>query len=136
MASAVATPPLELVEHEEGSGDEAAEGYSVVPAEMVSEVVDGEDTEDGEGDDLLDDLELVGRECAGTDAVGGDLQAVFEEGDGPADDDDLPQSDVAVFEVTIPGEGHEDVGADEEKDGPHAVGCLSDSLDTGKIHVR
>jgi hypothetical protein len=37
---------LELVEHEEGSGDEAAEGHGVVPAELVAGVEDGEDAED------------------------------------------------------------------------------------------
>ena len=31
---------LELVEHEEGSPDEAAEGYGVVPVELVAEVKD------------------------------------------------------------------------------------------------
>ena len=100
---------LEFVEHEEGSGDEAAEGYGVVPAEVVAEVVDGEDSEDGEGDDLLDDLELVGGEGAGTDAVSRDLEAVLEEGDGPTDDDDLPEGNFAIFEMTVPSEGHEDV---------------------------
>ncbi len=52
---------LELVEHEEGSGDEAAEGYAVVPAQRVAEVEDAEYSEDRQGDDLLDDLELVGE---------------------------------------------------------------------------
>src|SRR5215469_2001783 len=91
---------------------------------MVTEVVNGEDSEDGESDDLLDDLELIGSEGAGSDAVGGDLQAVLEERDGPADDDDLPKRNLAVLEMAVPGEGHEDVGADEKKDGPHAV-CVS-----------
>ena len=52
------------MEHEEGSGDEAAEGHGMVPAEMISKVVDGEDAKNGEGDDLLDDLELVRGEGA------------------------------------------------------------------------
>lgn len=85
------------MEHEEGSGDEAAEGYGVVPVEPFAEVVDGEDAEDREGDDLLDDLELGRRESAGADAVGGDLETVLEEGDAPADEDDLPECDVFVL---------------------------------------
>ena len=97
------------MEHEEGSTDEAAEGYGVVPVEPFAEVVDGEDTEDSEGDDLLDDLELGWRESAGTDAVGGDLQAILEEGDAPADEDDFPECDIFVLEVSIPGDSHEDV---------------------------
>ena len=97
------------MEHEEGSADEAAEGYGVVPMEPFSEVIYGEDSEDAEGDDLLDDFELGGREGGGTDAVGGDLQAVLEEGDAPADKDDFPECDVFVLEVSVPGNSHEDV---------------------------
>ena len=127
---------LKLVEHEKGSGDEAAEGYGVVPAELVAEVEDGEDSEDGERDDFLHDLELIGREGARADAVGGDLEAVLEEGDRPADDDDLPEGDVAIFEMSVPGEGHEDVGADEKKDGPHAVLISVVAMNTSKIQIR
>ena len=97
------------MEHEEGSADEAAEGYGVVPVKPLSEVVDGEDAEDAEGDDLLDDFELGWREGSGADPVGGDLQAVLEEGDAPTDKDDFPESDVFVLEVSVPGDGHEDV---------------------------
>ena len=96
---------LELVEHEEGSGDEAGEGGEVIPVEAVAEVEEAEDAEDGEG--------------TGADAVCGDLQAVLEEGDGPADQDDLPKGDLFELEVAVPGKGHEDVGADKQKDGPH-----------------
>ncbi len=62
----------------------------MVPVELVAEVVDGEDSEDAEGDDLLDDLKLVWGEVAGADAVGGDLEAVLEEGDTPTDENNLP----------------------------------------------
>ena len=97
------------MEHEEGSADQAAEGYGVVPMEPFSEVVDGEDSEDAEGDDFLDDFKLGGREGAGTNAVGWDLQAVLEEGDAPADEDDFPECDLFVLEVSVPGNRHEDV---------------------------
>ena len=107
------------MEHEEGSSDEAAEGYGVVPVEPFAEVIDGEDSEDAQGDDLLDDFELGGREGGGTDAVGGDLQAVLKEGDAPADENDLPQRVLAIFQMSIPGNSHEDVGEDEKNDGPH-----------------
>ena len=56
------TKQLELVEHEEGTGDQAAEGGEVVPVHLVAEVEGGEDAEDRQRDDLLDDLELIGRE--------------------------------------------------------------------------
>jgi hypothetical protein len=114
---------LELVEHEEGSCDETAEGYCVVPVEFVTEVEDREDSEDAEGDDLLDDFELVWSEGFGPDAIGWYLKAVLEEGDAPTDEDYLPECDFAVLEMTIPSEGHEDVGADQQQNRPH-VRCF------------
>src|ERR1039458_1434636 len=91
---------------------------------MLAEVDEGEDGEDDEGDDLLDDLELDGREAGGADAVGRHLQAVLEEGDAPTDEDDLPERVLAVFQVAVPGNGHKDVGEDEKDHCPHnCVGC-------------
>ena len=97
------------MEHEEGSADEAAEGYGVVPVEPLSEVIDGEDSEDAEGDDFLDHLELGGREGGGADSVGWHLEAVLEEGDAPTGEDDFPECYLLVLEVSVPGDGHEDV---------------------------
>ena len=81
----------------------------MVPVQSFAEVVDGEDSEDSQGDDLLNDFKLGGREGSGTDAVGRNLQAVLEEGDAPADKDDFPERDIFVLEVSVPGDGHEDV---------------------------
>ena len=93
----------------------------MVPVKPLAEVVDGEDSEDAEGDDLLDDFELRGREGAGTNAVGWDLQAVLEEGDAPADEDDLPECDIFVLEVSVPSHRHEDVRAGQKKNCPHLL---------------
>jgi hypothetical protein len=120
---------LEAVEHEEGSGDEAGEGGKVVPVQAAAEVEDAKDAEDGEGDHFLHDFELVRGEGADADAVGRHLEAVFKEGDAPADEDDLPEGDLAELQVTVPGEGHEDVGADEQEHGSH--GGL-DAADKGR----
>jgi pyridoxal phosphate enzyme (YggS family) len=112
------------VEGEEGRCDETDSGGGVVPVEMFAEVEEGEDGEDAERDDLLDHLELDRREAGGADAVGGDLQQVLEKSNAPADKDDLPQCVLTVFQVAVPGKGHEDVGEDEQNDSPHiAVGC-------------
>lgn len=119
------------MEHEECTADEADEGCGVVPVQFVSKVVDGKDSEDREGNDLLDNLELRGGKGVRADAIGGHLEAVLKESYGPGDDDHLPQRGVAVLEVTIPGEGHEDVGADEKKDCPHIK-----RVDAGKQECR
>ena len=52
------------------------------------------------------------------DAVGGDLEEVFEEGDAPADEcgDEL-WAGVLGAEVAVPGVGHEAVREGEEQDG-------------------
>src|ERR1039458_8918545 len=112
------------VEDEEACRDQADPGGGVVPAQMLAEVEEGEDSEDDQRNDLLDDLELDGRKAVGAHAVGRHLEAVFEEGDAPADQDDLPKRFLAEFQVAIPGEGHEDVGEDEQDNSPHGrIGC-------------
>ena len=98
-----------LVKREEGRGDQEASGDGVIPAQVRTEIVSGEDAEDRERDDLLNHLELHGSEAAVADAVGGHLKAILKEGDTPADQNDLPKRLLAVFQVTVPGEGHEDV---------------------------
>src|ERR1035438_3214428 len=91
---------------------------------MRTKVERGEDTEDDQCDDFLDHLELDRAEVSGADAVGRNLEAVLEEGNAPTYQDDLPQSFAAEPEVAIPGKSHEDVGDNEQKDGPHRqFGC-------------
>jgi len=91
----------------------------MVPAQMLAEIKGDEDAEDDKRDDLLDYLELDGREMRRADAVGRHLKAVFEQSDGPTDEDHLPQRLLAELQVAVPGEGHEDVREDEKNNGPH-----------------
>src|SRR4051794_3071074 len=91
----------------------------MIPAQMLVEVKRYEDAEDHERDDFLNHLELDGVEVSGTGAVGGDLEAVFEEGNHPAYEDDFPQGFATKPEVSVPGKRHEDVGDDEKNDCPH-----------------
>ena len=87
----------------------------MIPAQVLAEVEGDEDAEDDQGDDFLNDFELDGRKAVCAEAIGGDLEAVLKEGNGPTDEDDLPERLVAEAEVSVPGKGHEDVG-DGEKD--------------------
>lgn len=111
----------EFVEDKERSGDEAEAGYRMVPAQVRSKVIRREDAKDRERHDLLDDFELYWREAAVADAIGRDLKAILEEGDRPTDDDHLPERLALVLKVAIPGNGHEDVGADKKNYGPHCA---------------
>ena len=90
-----------------------------------------DDGEDGQGDHLLDHLEL--HQVEGTavpveaDPVRRDGEAVLEEGDAPREEDDEDERPAGgdlhllEFEMTVPGECHEDVREHEHDDGPDAL---------------
>ena len=99
----------ELVEDEEGRPHQAARRRRGGPVQMLAKVEGGKDAEDGQGDDLLDHFELVGREAARAPAVGRNLQALLEEGDAPTDENHHPQRYLPVLQVAIPGEGHKNI---------------------------
>ena len=101
---------------EEHGGEDEAEADDVIPLDSLTQIEHGEEAEDDESDAFLHDLELGGG-LAGkvADAVGGDLEAVFEGGDAPTDEDDFPKGDLCETQVAVPCESHEDV-ADGEKD--------------------
>lgn len=85
-------------------------GVEVVHGEGAFHVVDGEGDENGEGDDLLKNFELWEGEGGVAEAVGRDLEEVFEEGDRPTHDDgDEEGFGFEISQVGIPREGHEDV---------------------------
>lgn len=53
-----------------------------------------------------------------SDAVGGDLHHVFEEGYSPTDQGrNEPDLVVQTFEMAVPGEGHEDIRDDQQEGG-------------------
>ena len=83
-----------------------------------------EDGEDGQREELLDHLELPEVERSAVvneaDTVGGHHEAVFDQGDAPAEKDDQRQREFAEpsgtlqFQVTVPRERHEDIRTNEE----------------------
>ena len=84
----------------------------MVPAQFLAEDGDGEGGKHDEGNDFLDDLELRGRKGGVADAVGGHLEAVFEERDAPTDQDDRQHGPLGTpqeLQVAVPGERHEEV---------------------------
>ena len=98
---------------------DASETCRVIPSKFLAEVRNGKDGEDGEGDDFLDGLELGGAEFIGTDAICRDLKTIFEESNAPAGENNFPERFAAVFQVSVPGKGHENVGNSQKKDRAH-----------------
>jgi len=60
--------------------------------------------------------------------VGRNLEAVFEESNAPADENDFPEKRALILQMAIPGNGHEDVGYAEENDGFHVLLIVFPSL--------
>ena len=91
-----------------------------------------EDGEDGERDDLLNHLQLHQREGPAVadkaDAVGRHLTGIFRQGQKPRQQDDEDERrvlredvDLLQLQVTVPGEGHEDVGDNEQSNSINLV---------------
>lgn len=84
-----------------------------------------EDGEDRKRYDFLNHLQFPDRERASefgaADTVGGDLEAVFEQRDAPAEQDDgyHPEAFEPRFEgdMAVPRQRHEGVGDDEQQNG-------------------
>ncbi len=70
---------------------------------------DGKEGEGKEGEDFLYDFELCDGEVFVADTVGGDLKAVFDQGDSPTGKDDHEDWFIFELEVTIPSKVHENV---------------------------
>ena len=105
---------------------QAEETCEVVPAQGVGFHEDQcEEREYGKRYDLLYHFKFPDGERAselrGADAVGGDLEAVFEQGDAPAEQYDSQHAEAFELgfecDVAVPGERHEGVRYDEQGDG-------------------
>ena len=112
------------LEDEEGSGHDESKTYGVIPGQAFSQVERGEDTENSQGNDFLYGLELGGGKIAVAYSVGRNLEAVFEKGYAPADENGPYEGEGMVTQMPVPGIGHEDVGADEQNDGDERNGQM------------
>lgn len=107
-----------LSKDEERRGQQAAGGPDVVPIWFFLQIEPCEGDEDSQRDDFLKNLELPDIHDLMTDAVGGDLDQVFEQRDAPADQcGDQPWFLSQVLQVTVPGDGHEDIAEQEQSGG-------------------
>ena len=98
----------------------------MVPAEGLGlEDGDDDDGEHDEGDGFLDDFQLDEVEGSAVDdradAVGGDHEEILDQGNAPRQQDDEDERPVfgrwdnlRQLELTVPSEGHENVGRDKK----------------------
>ena len=99
----------------------------MVPVEGLSlEQEVGHDGENRQGNHFLDHFQLDERERTAVlreaHPVGGNHKGVFKEGDTPGKEDDANEGPVVrhlhllQFQVSVPGQRHEDVGTNQQED--------------------
>ena len=104
----------------------------MVPVELfAAEETEGEDGEHDERDNLLYHFQLHERERSAvlheTHAVGRHLHHVFRQGERPREEDDgderpaVDEVHFLQFQVAVPGERHENVGAQEQQNGVKGI---------------
>src|ERR1700735_2070328 len=104
-------------ERERYCAEDAYERSHVVPARYFAQIKEGEDHEDYQRYDFLNDLELVGGEFSVADSICWNLEAIFRKRDQPAHDNHQYQRPVSEPQVTVPGNRHEGVRAEEQRNG-------------------
>jgi hypothetical protein len=108
-----------FVKHKEDGKSDTGKSRGVIPFQFLTEIQDRENRKHGQSDHFLNGLQLSRRKLIRSDTVCRDLKTVFEKSDTPTCEDDLPESLAAVFEMAIPGKGHEDIRDGEQQDGSH-----------------
>ena len=91
--------------------------HHIIPLEFLAQKEHGKNHEYGQGQDFLNGFQFSGAKITVAETVGRHLQAVFKKGDEPADDNHPAQAYGGVFKVSVPGDGHENVGKQEQADG-------------------
>lgn len=119
---------LPLVKNEKCGQNDTTEACGIVPLNVFAEIEDRERRENRKRDDFLNRLQLRGGKFIRADAVRRDLEAVFEERNPPAHENHFPKSGRPEFQMTVPGEGHENIGNGEQDNCSHRVDLLKRAL--------
>src|SRR5690242_1137910 len=108
---------LPFLKNEIGASTNEREADRMIPAERLLQIDQREAREDDERDHLLHGLELRRRIDRIAIAIRRNREAVFDERDAPACEDHADERDFLEAQMSVPGDGHEQVGADQQKDG-------------------
>jgi penicillin-binding protein-related factor A (putative recombinase) len=102
---------LFFAEHKINCGQEKQETDQVFPVERLTKIIYGKDTEYNQRDYFLGHFQLEPVQPIRVSyPVSRNHQAVFQEGDSPADQYGFPQGEFLKFQMAIPGKGHKYVG--------------------------
>ena len=105
-----------ILEHGPSRQRQEQESNQMLRPETFAHIDLSEEDEDGQRDNLLERLQLIRGESAISKAIRRHLQAVFEEGQTPADQYHQPEGPIHEAKVAVPRERHEDIREKEERD--------------------
>jgi hypothetical protein len=88
-------------------------GNDVVPSRALVKDKEYEDGENGKSDALLHDLQLRDSKLRRANPIRRHLERIFQERDTPTRQDRRNKWAILMFQMAVPGDGHEDVGYDE-----------------------
>jgi len=81
----------------------------IVPTDWFPQIQHRKYGKHGEGDGLLNRLQLRSGECVRANSIGGNLKTILGEGNSPTDQNDLEQGRLAIFQMAVPGKRHENI---------------------------
>ena len=87
----------------------ADECRNVIPADLLFKINHRKAAKYEQGDDFLDDFQLRRRINIAAPTIGRHLQDVFKKRNAPTREDDEQDGLFLIFQMTIPGERHENV---------------------------
>lgn len=98
-------------ERERDRADQQGIRDQIVPSYRLAKNQKYKHREHDERDALLHDLELSDGEVVGANPVRGDLKDIFKQRDPPTHKYYREQRSLFVFQVPVPGNGHENIGS-------------------------
>ena len=109
-----------LPENKEHCTQQTNPGTEIVPGQFFPHIKNRKGDKYCQRNDFLQDLQLGQIEHGVADTVGRDLQQIFKEGDPPPHHGgNVPGFGGEIFQVSVPGERHENIGEDQQTDGLH-----------------
>src|SRR4051812_1353862 len=104
-------PSCPFVEGEEGGQHQAAKGGQVIPADCLPKICTRKHSEDAGANNLLNSFELRRRINRVANVVRRNSKAVFKERYTPAHRNHDPKPNARIFQLPVPCDRHEHVGA-------------------------
>jgi hypothetical protein len=100
--------------NEENSRNQQHKSHRIIPSKFFLQIPDAENRKNHQRNDFLYGFQFNCIEHTMPETVCRNLKAVFQKSYAPAYQYYLPQAYLFIFQVPIPGKGHEDIGNQQQ----------------------